>query len=76
MRALTIWHRRRDGEPWEILTFNLSGRPVLFFSFDAALEYALSSSDERLRYQLMIEGGSNGNRKPGVSAVAVGKVPA
>lgn len=76
MRALTIWHRKRNGEAWEILADQLTGRPMLFFGFDVALVYALRSTDERLRYQFMIEGGSDGNRKPGVSEVAVGKVPA
>lgn len=76
MRALTIWHCRHDGELWEVLPVNLSGRPVLFFSFDAALNFALSSSDERLRYQFMIVGGSDGNSKTGVSEVAMGEISA
>jgi len=64
MRALTIWHRKRDCETWEILADQMTGRPTLFFSFEAALVYALSSSDERLRYQFMIQGGTDGNPMP------------
>ncbi len=63
MRALTIWHRRRDGKAWEVLADNLTGRPMLFFGFEVALVYALRSSDERLRYQFTIEGGIDGNGK-------------
>ncbi len=64
MRALTIWHRKRDGEAWEILADNLTGRPMLFFGFEVALVYALRSSDERLRCQFMIQGGTDGNPMP------------
>jgi hypothetical protein len=64
MRALTIWHRKQDGQAWEVLTENMTGRPMLFFGFDVALVYALRSSDERLRYQFRIEGGPDGNPMP------------
>ena len=63
MRALTIWHRKQDGETWEVLADNLTGRPTLFFGYEVALVYALYSSDERLRYQFTIQGGTDGNRK-------------
>ena len=64
MRALTIWHRKQDDETWEILADQMTGRPMLFFGFEVALVYALRSSDERLRYQFMIQGGTDGNPMP------------
>jgi len=64
MRALTICHRKDDGEAWEILADQMTGRPMLFFGYDVALVYALHSTDVRLRYQFMIQGGTDGYPLP------------
>ena len=59
MNAYVIYYRRRDEDPWICFEEPRTGRAILFFGEQTAIDFALDSPDPRFRYQFYVgrEGG-------------------